>query len=379
MTFKNKSYSPSINNKLYVKSLRSFSKNKEFTNIGLCDDLKSIKIDKKCVNFFDKKLQKILLNRLKYSKKIDASKIIPPKQIYGNCWFNTMFMTFFISDKGNKFFRFFRELMITGKKLNNQHIEDDELKNMFFLLNIFIEASLNQTKNAKTKNAKTKNAKTKVNNKTRKYKKYNNELLEIFNKYTHNLQTNYFIKLIHDKIESKTLITSAIPNIDEGGNPIEFYKSLMNFLNYDILKILQITIKDAYIENIEHHISMHIYNKIPDIIILEDINNYNKTYKYKESYSINYNNKVINYSLDSIIITNKDYYKMNSSKHFVCVLTINNKGYKFDGYSYSRLTKFNWKANINKNKDWSFLENQNYHKDKYNFTKGYKLMFYYRT
>ena len=124
---------------------------------------------------------------------------------------------------------------------------------------------------------------------------------------------------------------------------------------------------------------MHIYNKIPDIIILEDINNYNKTYKYKESYSINYNNKVINYSLDSIIITNKDYYKMNSSKHFVCVLTINNKGYKFDGYSYSRLTKFNWKANINKNKDWSFLENQNYHKDKYNFTKGYKLMFYYRT
>ena len=56
----------------------------------------------------------------------------------------------------------------------------------------------------------------------------------------------------------------------------------------------------------------------------------------------------------------------------------NNEEYKFDGDSYSRLSKFKWKNLINTNKDWVFLENPNYYPEKYNFTKGYKLMFYYR-
>ena len=34
---------------------------------------------------------------------------------------------------------------------------------------------------------------------------------------------------------------------------------------------------------------------------------------------------------------------------------------------------------INTNKDWTFLENPNYHPEKYNFTYGYKIMFYYRS
>ena len=34
---------------------------------------------------------------------------------------------------------------------------------------------------------------------------------------------------------------------------------------------------------------------------------------------------------------------------------------------------------INTNKDWTFEENPKYELEHYNFTKGYKILFYYRT
>ena len=90
------------------------------------------------------------------------------------------------------------------------------------------------------------------------------------------------------------------------------------------------------------------------------------------------NNNVYNYKLDSIIITNRDHFDPNKNSHFVSVLTINKKEYKFDGSSYNTLSRFNWKDLINRNKNWSFRENPNYYPELYNFTKGYKMMFYYR-
>jgi hypothetical protein len=62
----------------------------------------------------------------------------------------------------------------------------------------------------------------------------------------------------------------------------------------------------------------------------------------------------------------------------VSLLTVNKELYKFDGSSYSRLSKFNWKPLINTNKDWTFKENPDYYAMKFNFTCGYKMMFYYR-
>ena len=83
--------------------------------------------------------------------------------------------------------------------------------------------------------------------------------------------------------------------------------------------------------------------------------------------------------LDSIIITNKDHFDPKANSHFVSVLTINKKSYKYDGSSTSKLEPFNWKKLINSNKNWSFKENPRYEPELYNFTKGYKIMFYYRT
>ena len=40
------------------------------------------------------------------SKYLDPSKFIPPKQLYSNCWFNTMFVTFFLVIKVENFLDF---------------------------------------------------------------------------------------------------------------------------------------------------------------------------------------------------------------------------------------------------------------------------------
>ena len=52
----------------------------------------------------------------------------------------------------------------------------------------------------------------------------------------------------------------------------------------------------------------------------------------------------------------------------------NKNEYAFDGASYNRMTKFAWKENINKNKNWGFEG----HDLKWNFMNAYQILFYYR-
>mgnify|MGYP001484467363 CR=1 FL=1 len=314
---KSKSFSPSINKKLNIKSFET-KNNSTYNNV-----------------------KQYFLKKLKYSKELDANKLIAPKQIQSNCWFNTMFVVFFFSDKGRKFFKFLRHLMITGKKFDNTPIENENIKDILFILNIFIEISYNQ---------------------------------KIINKYKNikDLNTNFFIKKLYDIIKSEDKDIS-IPNTNEAGNPLLYYLSIINFLKYNILKISKISITKK--EDIYDIINLNMNNIIHDIIILED---FESESNYKLEYTFTKENQIYKYKLDSIILTNKKHFDENSNSHFVCVLTINNKEYKFDGSSYSKLSHFNWKPLINKNKDWTFKENPNYYPEKYNFIKGYKLMFYYR-
>ena len=375
------SYSPSINKKLQVKSLRSLTKK----NIYPCNNLLKINIGTKkkpnCQNFNNSKVKKLMLKNLKASKHLKPELFIAPKQLIANCWFNTMFVTFFFSDKGRKFFRFFRELMIKGVKVDGTKIEDKKLRELFFIFNLFIEASYNQGQNIKNKTKNNKLKKKIKNNKTKNKKAQNKGLLKKDNLYekikilTNNLQTNYLIKVIYERINNK--IYNSIPDVNDAGNPVNYYKALINYLNYDVLKILEMDIENNV--NINYFINnkFEYINTIPDIIIINDMeskSHYDNEYYFKNILS----NKSYLYKLDSIILTNKGFFKPKTNKHFVSVCTINKKGYKFDGDSYSRLSRFEWKDLINVNKDWDFVENKNYISEKYNFTKGYKILFYYR-
>jgi hypothetical protein len=355
-THKMKSYSPYINKQLDVKKLKTL----KHQSVNLCNNLLQLNIGTiskpRCLNFNNVLVKKFLLKNLMGSKHLDPHKFIPPKQLYSNCWFNTMFVTFFFSDKGRKFFRFFRNLMITGRKVDKSRLEDQELRKLLFIFNLYIEASYNQDSSKLVKN--------KVN------------LHEQLRFLTSNLETNFLIKTIYNRIK-KISPHYSLPNLDEAGNPLEFYKVIMSYLKYDILKILtidvDINLKKKY-GTIQNMLKL-FFTKKQDIIIFED---HESKIDFKMEYELELDSKKYKYKLDSIILTNKHHYNPKENSHFVSVLTINNEYYKFDGSSYSKLSKFDWKKILNKNVDWTFKENPAYYSEKYNFKYGYKILFYYR-
>jgi hypothetical protein len=276
-----------------------------------------------------------------------------------------MYVTFFFSDKGRKFFRFFRELMIIGRKVDNSPIPNTIAK-LFFILNLFIEASYNQTSKSHT---------------------FYNKINSLSNK----MNTNYFIYHIYkiikkdpSSINPNILINNNnkmydIPNINDSGNPLTYYEELLRYLNYNTIKLMKLKFVSKNAVNIltqEKFNNLYV-NDIPDILIFEDFQT--GTF-FETNYNFVDNNKQhYNYVLDSIILTNKEHFNPKANSHFVSVLTINKKSYKYDGSSTSKLEPFNWVKLINANKDWSFEENPKYEPELYNFTKGYKILFYYRT
>ena len=364
-SLKAKSFSPLINKKLLIHSLKTL----EVESIKLCNSLLKVNIKIKdkyvCKNYNDNEVKKILLHNLRASKHLDVSRFIPPIQLLSNCWFNTMYVTFFFSDKGRKFFRFFRELMIVGKKLDNSPLPKTIAK-LFFILNLFIEASYNQTSKSHT---------------------FYNKINSLSNK----LNTNFFIFHIYkiikkdpSSINPNILISNSnklydIPNINDAGNPLNYYQGILNYLNYNILKLMRhnLVSKKIIANLIQESFNSMSSTTIPDIIIIEDFESgtlFETNYDFTDT-----NNKSYNYILDSIILTNKDHFDPKANSHFVSVLTINKRSYKYDGSSTSKLEPFNWMKLINTNKDWSFKEKSIYQEELYNFTKGYKIMFYYRS
>ena len=360
-----KSYIPSINNKLQIRSLRTLPQ----LSINLCDSLLELNISTTnndvCLPYNSNKVKDILLHNLKASKHLDVTKFIPPVQFLSNCWFNTMFVTFFFSDKGRLFFRFFRELMITGRKVDSTLIPEEFAK-IFFILNLFIEASYNQSSKS-------------------------NILFNKINSLTDKLNTNYFVyhiyKIINNPAKSISptlLITNSnkiynIPDVEDAGNPLTYYETILKYLKYNTLKLFKHSITRTININdvMQKKYSTSSINVIPDIVIIEDFQSgtlFDNTIKL-----IDAQNNTYNYVLDAIIITNKDHFDPKANSHFVSVLTVNKEEYKFDGSSLSKLSRFEWKKMINQDKDWTFKEDPEYEPERYNFTKGYKIMFYYRS
>ena len=325
------SYSPEINQYLVSKTKTS---PKEFF---VCNNnLLKINIDPehstKCLDYRDKQVKEFFLKNLK-NNKVVCGEIIPPKQYLSNCWFNTMFVTFFISDKGRKFFKFFRQLMIEGRHLDNKTIPDN-LAKAFFILNLAIESSQNRS----------------------------------FRSLNYLLNTNLIISKIYDAINSSKNKKnySAIRNADQFGNPLEYYLGIMKYLNNKDLNIRVIDCKtsasDTYISSKIKHSNSNSNSGI-EIIILEIDDNANIMDRQER---ITINN--IEYVLDAVIIRD------TSREHVASVLMCNGVEFAFDGASYKRLSEFKWKRLINKNQDWGFEG----HDLKWNFTNCYQQLYYYR-
>jgi len=331
------SYSPSINKQLV--SLKSIQRTKiAHCNIkaafALDDELKIAVSPTKCSYYYNEDAKQILLNKLRANKHVDISKIIGPKQIDGNCWFNAMFMMFFVSDKGRKFFHFFRQLMILGIQANGKPIPT-EIKDTFALLNYAVELALTGSK------------------------------------YAHITDTNYIILDIYDNIPDtyKHKINRDIPDEGESGNPILYYSAIMKYLNNNSINILEQFFYPSWKTDLETKIGK---NKTPHLIILNVGGNL--SLNKPERFTLK---NGAQYALDSLSAINID----SEDKHFCALLTCNKQDMGFDGYTFSRMVPMEWKKYINQDKNWFFEGSTDSLEKpfKWNFMRSYMEMNYYRT
>jgi hypothetical protein len=338
----NTSYSPTINQDLVT--LKSIPRNPIYdcNNKKAFDLSEPLKIGvpgyvygKNCFLYNTPQAKKFLLRNLEANKHINPDTIVPPIQSMANCWFNSMFVTFFVSDKGRKFFHFFRQLMIEGKQKTGKMIPG-KLRDAFALLNFGIDACLTG------------------------------------NSFAYELNTNSIIHQIYSGIpnnyKSKYPI---IVDIDKPGNPVIYYLSIINYLNNNSIETLFLrevsnnwkAVASLYMKNMKH---------LPHIVIIEILEKQAATFD-KKPLSFTINNA--RYKLDSTVVRD------TTKQHFCATITCENKEYGYDGMSFSRLTKLEWKNKLNsKNFTWKFEGSNNSDGTplEWNYTKSYQLLIYYR-
>ena len=238
-SLKTGSYSPTINNELIT--LKSI----ERTDLMDCNTEQAFRlkeplqvgINGKCHYYYTAEAKRFLLKNLAANKHIDYRIIIPPIQSHSNCWFNAMFTTFFVSDKGRKFFHFLRQLMIDGRQNDGTSIPE-KLRDAFALLNFGVDACLTG------------------------------------NEFAYKLNTNSIIHKIYKAIpDSYKTKYPYIVDIDEAGNPLLFYNSIINYLHNSSIQLL--FIRDAK-SNWKDDITsaVHKMTHLPHIIVLEIYDEY---------------------------------------------------------------------------------------------------------
>jgi len=347
-----RSYSPTINKEI---SRLSVSPHKDM--FGGCKE-NQIKINNKCSGWKTKKSQTFLLDNLKSKKPIIASNIIGPNQKWSNCWFNSMFVAFYISDKGRKFMKSFRESMITGIiRGTNEHIPNN-LQYPFWLLNKFITASLIGKEDPSM--------------------------------FASLMDTNNIIKRIYNKLKKHSgkeiLDWRKVTKVREAGNPINMFLLIRHY--FDNIGLGTFGIQTFYI-NSDYEFFNNMTKKGSKEYMTINTNNYHmliismsdeydngllpngkkaKVSDFKKQKTYTFGNK--EYKLDSIVLRDVN------KNHMCALLKINGQDYMFDGENATPLYKRRWEWLLNHDKNFKITSNIS---EKYNLTKGYQCLIYYRT
>jgi hypothetical protein len=341
-TLQNHSYTPSIH-----KQLQTIRDN-PITSIfgcGLEENLKKtygssqfkIRIGSdtngtpKCVWASTPEAREMFRNNFNTQITLNPDRLIFPMQRYTNCWFNTMFVCFFVSDKGMKFMRFFRHMMIEGKLLNGKSIEPKSLRDTFLLFNAMIEAC------------------------------YNQGLFQ--NEYSLALNTNNIIFHIYNSIPK----TQGIYNVNEYGNPYTYYKRLIQYLEAEPVSVKMIRYASSHtitkFFNSTNSTLRFVANVLPDIIIVRLTEN--DSFQHKP-FIVQYSN--VTYRLDSVICRDVKH------THFCCGITCNQEYYIYDGSAFSKLKQRAWPTWLNQDYNWKTDANSS----SWNFMRGYLMLYYYR-
>ena len=161
-----------------------------------------------------------------------------------------------------------------------------------------------------------------------------------------------------------------IVDIDEAGNPLLYYISIINYLNNNSVITLFIrnatnSWKDKVSEGLKK------LTHLPHIIVLEVYDEMAKEFNKKPiSFIIN----EAKYQIDSTVVRDI------SKQHFCSTITCEKKEMAYDGMSFHRLESLEWKEKLNTNFDWRFEGTTDYDGSPlvWNYTKCYQMLIYYR-
>jgi hypothetical protein len=333
---KKSSYSPTINKNLVT--LKSIERSDLMNcNSEVAFRLKEplqIGIKGKCYYYYTPEAKRFLLHNLAANKHIEPSKIIPPIQSHSNCWFNAMFVTFFVSDKGRKFFHFLRQLMIEGTQQDGSVIPE-KLRDAFALLNFGVDACLTG------------------------------------NDFAYQLNTNSVIHSLYKGIpDSYKTKYPYIIDVDEAGNPLLYYISIINYLHNSSIQLLFIRDANSTWKNSVTDAVLKM-SHLPHIIVLEVYDENASEFNKKP---ILFSVKEAKYQIDSAVVRDI------SKQHFCSTITCEGKEMGYDGASFHRLVPLLWKNKMNSNMNWEFEGTKDYDGTllQWNFTKCYQLLIYYR-
>jgi hypothetical protein len=329
-----KSYSPTVNELL--TNLQSLSPNPA---AFACENNQQIRIQKgskiECVDWESEAAQSAMLKNLK-RKHIDFDRVIAPAQIEKNCWFNTFFMSFFVSDKGRKFFRYLRQEMITGKTPTGKATSKlTSLRWPFFLLNFYIESSILGRDDPEN--------------------------------FAEQMNTNTLIREIGMKLARTQ--KGVIPP-GKMGNPINYYVQITKYLTQTTIFFQPAVPNLLKKEVMEKHLTKTTQKvgRVPHIVtIVVKPGKKKEEYLTENSYTVS--DKTYKYNLDSVIILSTD------KTQWCALITGNGKGYASDGSSFSRLTPYDWKTKINSDEEVSFEGSTK----SYNFKTCETYLLYYRS
>jgi uncharacterized protein with NAD-binding domain and iron-sulfur cluster len=161
-----------------------------------------------------------------------------------------------------------------------------------------------------------------------------------------------------------------IVDVDNPGNPIYYYINIIDYLNSNSIQLLFIrdsnsTWKKKIVEG------MKKMRHLPHIIVLEVYDKNAKKFNNKpRSFDVNEGK----YEIDSAVVRDI------SRQHFCATITCEDKEMGYDGMSFHRLVPMEWKEKLNSDKNWEFEGSKDYDGTnlKWNFTKSYQLLLYYR-
>lgn len=298
----------------------------------------------RCISYTTKTARDAMMSTFKANKPIVCTDLIMPIQGYNNCWFNTWFAVFFVSDKGRKFFRYLRQYMITGKKIDGQLIKPKALANALKLLNLCIEATYNNSGLA-------------------------DPALVI--------NTNSIIDFLHASIEKLSVKLrgerKGLPQLGKYANPINFYNILSSYLSDNIIKLSIV----SKLRNVEHSEGKIIRVKEAnnmDVILVRTWENIRgredsiASSNFIAPLSFTTSDSKFEFVMDSVIVRDI------KGIHFVALLTCNGNEFGYDGLGFTSIKPFKWKELLSSKKQWKIPGS----KVTCSFTQSYCEYFYYK-